>query len=203
METSTCCAIGTVIAVPAPIPQEATRLGPLDPHARISITVALQLRHIERLKVIMDAARGATDADFAAAEPLPSDVCEVRRYLEAHGFTNLTTSQSHLLIEASGTVAQIEAAFHTELAAFEVDGRRIYANAEPAYIPQSLTGIVVAVLGLDDRHKVRPLLPKHTVETGTISCDPWTWVSASGYASSKSGFHVETDLIPIHRTTGA
>ena len=81
-------------------------------------------------------------------------------YLQAQGFSNVTTSAQ--LVSANGTAAQAAKAFNTSLEAFSLGGAAVYVNSQPALVPASLGGIVSGVLGLSNAAKmsVRPNLSR-------------------------------------------
>ena len=54
---------------------------------------------------------------------------------------------------------QVEAAFHTEIHAYELDGERHIANAAEIAIPEALADLVIGPVALHDFHS-RPLTPK-------------------------------------------
>jgi subtilase family serine protease len=113
---------------------------------------------------------------FLSAEALgdsygSSDYASALAYFESYGLT-VHPSATQLSVEVSGTVAQIEAAFHTSLSPFQeqyssngvwnpqfgassgisgttADGPTFYANTAPAELPQGLASAVSGITGLD------------------------------------------------------
>lgn len=83
---------------------------------------------------------GASDATVQA----------VKAYVKAYGLGNVTLSGDHLALSATGTAAQIEAAFATNLRTFSVNGVTHETNITPASVPSYLGGAVVSVTGLSD-----------------------------------------------------
>src|SRR6185312_7941485 len=51
---------------------------------------------------------------------------------------------------ATGTAAQVQAAFNTTLMRFRQKGKELYVNTTPAQVPQALGGTVLSVLGLNN-----------------------------------------------------
>jgi subtilase family serine protease len=92
-----------------------------------------------------------TAAQFGAAYgPTTASVNTVTSWLTSHGMTVNGVQPSHLIIDFSGTASQINAAFQTEMHAYEVGGARHMANASDPKIPESLSGIVHGVVSLND-----------------------------------------------------
>ncbi len=111
----------TVVGNVAPALQDATYVSHSDPDAVLTIVVGLK-RHdeaefTELIDRLYDADspdyhRWITPADFLAKfSPSQADVDAVRQHLESHGFTVKRVSDNRVLVQASGTVAQIEEAF--------------------------------------------------------------------------------------------
>src|SRR5581483_5075254 len=83
---------------------------------------------------------GASDAAIAA----------VTRWLEENGFNvdPIPLSRSH--IRFSGSKAQVEMAFHTEIHLYDVNGERHYANVRVPEVPAAVAPLIASVQGLHD-----------------------------------------------------
>jgi len=81
----------------------------------------------------------------------PRDIAAVTQFAEAHGLHVVESSVSERSVKASGTVAQMEAAFGTRLRAC-TDGSGTYLYYDGVLtVPSSLSGVIEGVLGLDQR----------------------------------------------------
>ena len=90
-------------------------------------------------------------ADFISRySPSSAQVQSVVNYLSGAGFSNVAVEPNNLMISADGTAAAVRSAFNTQLGAFLVNGKSVYANLSAAQVPASLSGLVVAVLGLNN-----------------------------------------------------
>ena len=78
------------------------------------------------------------------------DVERVVDWLESHGFQVEPVSSSRRQIVFSGTVAQVQSAFHAEVHVYNVRGTLHYANATDPEIPQALAEVVGGVVSLHD-----------------------------------------------------
>ena len=88
-------------------------------------------------------------AQFHARFSQPSSaVARVASWLRSKGLTVGKVPGNHLLVFASGTVAQAEAAFGTQLNYYRVDGTTMRGPAAAPRVPSSLSGIVQSVIGL-------------------------------------------------------
>jgi hypothetical protein len=89
---------------------------------------------------------------FGVAE---SDIAKVTSWLAGHGFTVEPIPAGNRAIIFSGTAAQVESAFKTEIRHYTVAGANHIANASDPQIPEALAQVVGGVVKLHDfRHRV-------------------------------------------------
>ena len=88
----------------------------------------------------------------------PEEIKTVTRWLKTKGFTVEEIGKGRTWINFSGTVAQVQDAFHTPIRNYLVDGRAYYANTGDPAIPKELSGLVGGVVSLNNY----PLSPMHT-----------------------------------------
>ena len=79
-----------------------------------------------------------------------NDVQKITAWLKSQGLSVQNVARGRNWITFSGTAAQVESAFHTEIHHYKVDGETHYANATAPSIPAALAGIATGVRGLDD-----------------------------------------------------
>jgi subtilase family serine protease len=128
----------------------------------IHIEVALKLRNTDALNSFIEssaragaAARVMAPGQFAAQHsPTAEQAQAVVDYLTQAGFRNIVVAPNRLLVAADGTADIVQTAFQTTLANVRTaDGRDAFANTEDAHVPANLSGIVLAVLGLQTVHQ--------------------------------------------------
>jgi hypothetical protein len=139
-------------------------------------------------------------ARFGAAD---SDIQQVSDWLSGLGFQVAGVSKSKTLIEFSGTVGQVNNAFHTQIRKYAVNGGVFYANATDPQIPEALAGIVREVSALNN---FRPSSDLRVVGTGHV--DPatrkimpdFTTTAPNGtfYAIAPEDFATQYDLAPLY-----
>ena len=78
------------------------------------------------------------------------DIAKVTRWLESQGFQVTETAHGRGWIVFSGTVAQVQDAFHTELHHYTVNGETHFANSTPPSIPKALGAVIGGLRGLND-----------------------------------------------------
>jgi subtilase family serine protease len=77
-----------------------------------------------------------------------SDMDKITNWLKSQGFQILSAGGARNSIVFSGTAAQAQSAFRTEIHNYEVAGTQHFANSTPLMIPAALNGIVGSVMGL-------------------------------------------------------
>jgi kumamolisin len=157
----------------ARVPLEASRTHPEaglhtlpdpDPSTPIQVTILLRRRAVSgsaeagRLERILEGESPPLSREEAAASlgADPADLDRVTRFAESHGLTVLESSQARRSVRVSGTVAQMEAAFGTKLHTHATEGREYLSYDGVLSIPADLDGVVVGVLGFDQRPVARP-----------------------------------------------
>jgi Pro-kumamolisin, activation domain/Bacterial Ig-like domain (group 3) len=85
--------------------------------------------------------------------PSDQDIQTITAWLNSHGLQVTKVSSGRVYLEFSGTVAQVSAAFHTEIHNYNVNGQAHLANASDPLIPTALTPAVTGVLSLHDFRK--------------------------------------------------
>ncbi len=83
------------------------------------------------------------------------DLATISSWLKSQGFEVNVVYPDGVLIDFSGTAAQVRAAFHTEMHYLDVAGKRHIANMSDPQIPGALAPAVVGIVSLHD-FKPRP-----------------------------------------------
>jgi subtilase family serine protease len=79
-----------------------------------------------------------------------SDLDAVTAWLESHGFRTNGVYPSGMLIDFSGTAAQVRKAFQTEIHYLDVKSRRHIGNMSDPRIPAALAPVIAGVVSLHD-----------------------------------------------------
>jgi subtilase family serine protease len=92
-----------------------------------------------------------TPQEFGASFGISDgDLGQVVQWLHGYGFQTEPVTAGRRSIVFSGTAAQVQSAFHTQIHTYEVNGRRHYANASNPEIPEALAAVVAGVGPLHD-----------------------------------------------------
>jgi len=84
---------------------------------------------------------------FGLAKP---DLDAVTGWLQSHGFRVNVVYPSGMLIDFSGTAAQVRKAFQTEIHHLDVKGQRHVANISDPRIPSALAPVIAGIVSLHD-----------------------------------------------------
>jgi kumamolisin len=118
---------------------------------------------------------GQYDARFA---PIPAARTAVAKFLSSSGLA-VVPSDSPFLVRATGSSSQIERTFHTTLNTFkDPQGTKYFANSTPVYMPSSLVGASLGVIGLtntvrDAQHvyRINNTLRRTAKASSATSCE--------------------------------
>lgn len=86
--------------------------------------------------------------------PSDQDIQTITSWLEANGFQVSSVSRGRGVIEFSGAAAQVQAAFHTAIHSYVVNGAQHWANANDPQIPSALAPVVLGVDSLNNFPKM-------------------------------------------------
>ncbi|MGW2683008.1 S53 family peptidase [Streptomyces sp. NPDC001414] len=142
--------------------RNATRTGDVAATKRISVAISLAPRGGNALDTFVagvsdphSAAYGhyLTKSRFAARfGRTGAEVDRLTRYLRAQGLTVGKIHSGNLLVDASGTAAQLEKTFGTRLSTWKdsASGRSFYANDSAPTLPRDVASLVSDVAGLNN-----------------------------------------------------
>lgn len=158
-----------------PIARAGLDQGALDSSQPLTRGVILLQRSAEQeaaLRQLLDDQQNKTTANYHAwltpdqfgkqFGPADSDVQTVTQWLTTQGFQNIKVGAGKTAIEFSGSVGQVQAAFHTEIHKFLMRGEVHNANVSDPQIPEALAPVVAGVVGL---HNVAPRAHVHKLGT--------------------------------------
>lgn len=142
---------------------DAARTGAVSATKRIAVAISLTPRNDKGLDTfiahVSDPRSSSyghylTKAQFAARfGRTDAEVTQVKEYLRTQGLTVGKVHSGNLLVDATGTAAQLEKAFGTKLSTWKDarTGRAFYANETAPTLPAGIAGLVSDVTGLNNR----------------------------------------------------
>ncbi len=127
-----------------------------------------------------------------------NDINKINLWLVSQGFAVIRVANARNEIMFSGTAAQIQSAFNTEIHRYSVNGEQRIANATPVSIPSALSGVVTGVRGITSVH-FKPMYVRaspgiHPHYTTTIS-------GSTEYFMAPGDIATLYDLTPLYDAT--
>ncbi len=122
------------------------------------------------------------------------DLAQVVSWLRGHGLEVEAIAPGRQSLLFSGSVAQVEAAFHTEIRAYNVHGEQHFANANDPEIPRSLAGVVGGVVALHDFHS----RPAHGLAKPVSHVE---LTSGSAHYLAPADFAAIYDVAPLYQNS--
>lgn len=151
----------------------ATDLGAASSGNSVTVRLGLQMHNASQLQQAVGSGAIIDDATFLSTyAPTSSEVSAVTTYLQSKGLSNISVEPDHLLISATGTMAQMQTAFDTSIHSFSGGGLKFFANVQPAFVPSSLGGIVISVLGLNNLQAAKPTPQLTSCQVFGVSTPP-------------------------------
>src|SRR5579885_3158325 len=121
-----------------------------------------------------------------------ADLGKITAWLQSYGLNVVSVGRGRTWIALSGSAAQIEAAFQTELHRYFVDGSEHYANATEPSVPEALGGVISAIRGLHN-FRLKPYLKKRSLSADYTS-------SSGNHYLSPNDFSTIYNLNPLYTT---
>ena len=126
--------------------------------------------------------------------PADSDIQTVTSWLASHGFTAIRVAPGRNVIEFSGNVGQVRAAFHTEIHKFLVRGsvkeEERQSNTSDPQIPAALTPVVAGIVSLHNfpSKSMRRVVGQFMHSRTTGETTPLFTTSGGNYAVGPADF---------------
>jgi kumamolisin len=159
-----------------PLPNSRV-LGPADPTERLEVTVVVRATDPQGLQARLQEIakrRGSRNhlsrADYARRHGASrADLDAVREFAEAHGLAIVQEHAGRRTLVLAGTVAQFNDAFDVELHHCSHPGGTYRGRTGPVHVPAELSGLIEAVLGLDNRPQAEAHFRMKTSHAGRRS----------------------------------
>lgn len=186
-----------------------TVLGPVDTTQPLDVTFVLRLTNQQGLTDLLTRQNDPKSPDYhkyltpdqfvAQFAPTQASVDAATTFLKNAGFQIKGVSSNRMLIQASGTVAKANQAFHTTISRYQLDKKEVFAPTQMPSLPHSLASIVVDIEGLSNVGKIKPLLSGVHTEGATTSAA--TADSPNVINPSPIGGYTPTNLRDAYQVT--
>ena len=146
------------------------QVGSVPDSAQHTFWVYLSMRNSKALDAAIAAATNPASAGYgkyltpdqfrARYAPTDADVAAVRAYLKQSGFTvSADRPDNNRWVKASGTTAQVEQAFKTQLRTYQHRGKTLQAPNGDLSIARSISSRIAGIAGLDGSDRL--MQPRH------------------------------------------
>src|SRR6266568_2046806 len=149
-----------------PLVQQAHFLQATDPGQQLNLSIGLQLRNQAYLDSLLSAINDPQSAQYhhyltpdefnALFAPTSDEVQQVVAFMQLQGLTVTSVASNNLLIDATGSVAQVQQAFNTQINDYQIGSHIFYGNAAPPSVPAVLSSLITSVGGLDNSIQYQP-----------------------------------------------
>jgi kumamolisin len=170
-----------------------TPAAPLDGSQVITVTVLLR-RRAEVPRALVEGPQTISTSELG--DRYGADPADAQLVSEVLGSYGLTVTETHLesrRLMVSGTIAAMQEAFGTTLASVASPHPDGSGDVQHRYrtgslsVPARLSGVITAVLGLDDRPQARPQFRRGPSFGARATQDPEDGTGAAAAAAAKGG----------------
>ncbi|HLJ33882.1 MAG TPA: S53 family peptidase [Ktedonobacteraceae bacterium] len=157
-----------------PLVRQSHLLRAADASQPLNLSVSLQLRNRNELDSLLNTLYDPMSSQYhqyltpeqfsQLFAPTSNEVQQVTAYLQSHGLTVISVASNNLLIDATGTVAQAQQAFNTQINMYQLGMHTFYANANAPSVPSAISPLVASINGLDNSSQPQPLYQRMSRE---------------------------------------
>lgn len=150
-----------------PLIQQAHLLRATDATQQLNLSIGLQLRNSSDLDSLLGAIYNPQSPQYhqyltpdqfnQLFAPTSDQVQQVVSYLQGQGLTVTGVAPNNLLIDATGTVGQVQQTFNVKINNYQLGNHTFYANAAPPSVPASISQLITSIGGLDNSVQYHPL----------------------------------------------
>jgi len=149
----------TLAGTAAPSKARAHHVGSVSNSSAVNFQVVLNLRDKSGAQALVQSVSTPGSANYrhyltaaqweAQFSPTQDQVDQVTSWLRSQGFSVGTVSKDRTTIAASGTAAQVESAFGTNLQNYKLGGQTVRMASTNLSVPSSLSGVVAGTMGVN------------------------------------------------------
>jgi len=156
-----------------PLIQQAHVLQAADTNQQLNLSVGLQMRNSSDLDTLLSNLYNPQSPEYRQFltpdqfnqlfAPTADQVQQVVAYLQGQGLTVTNVAPNNLLIDATGTVAQAQRSFNTQINTYQLGSHIFYANANAPTVPTAVGQLITSINGLDNSTQYQPLYQQHVL----------------------------------------
>jgi subtilase family serine protease len=176
-----------------PFVRTAPKIGPADPSQTMEITVWLNVHNRQQLDSVAEDLYDPSSPHYRAwlsfsqiaadYGPTAKEAEAVKEFLSAHNLPIVLVDPNNFFVRAQGTVAEVSAAFHTQMSDFKVHGKTIRANTTDPYVDSAAARFVHLVSGFSNEQSEIAPIEKYTPSASASSLQSLAAPSTSPLSS--------------------
>lgn len=165
-----------------PLLKHAKKLRPAPAGQKLDLSIGLRLRDARYAQALLREVSNPKSPHYhhyfsraqfkALLAPTPAQVQQVQAYLQSQGFQMSGISSNGLLINASGTVAQAQQSFQTQIDIYQSKNRIFYANSNPPSMPADISQLVISIGGLDNAQQLHTHYQQRALDNTNSPAQP-------------------------------
>ena len=168
---------------------------PIDNQEMVQATVVLRRRARTNMPAVEEFAYRQSNTtnyhtrdEFAVLHGAdPADIASVEAFAHEHGLTVSERSAARRSVVLKGTAANMQTAFGTTLAHYDTPAGGYRGRTGSVMIPADLQGVIVAVLGLDNRPVAKPHLRRAQPDKAQGGLAPTQVAQAYSFPAGATG----------------
>ncbi|HGL6720659.1 S53 family peptidase [Burkholderia contaminans] len=172
---------------------------PLAATASVHVALVLKLNNEAALDSFLRQAKTPGSTNFGAVltsaqiaeqyAPTAAQVAAVRAYLQSNGFSNIKVAGNNMIVEADAPANVASSTFQTTLVpVMMTDGSQTHINTTGETVPDSISGVVQAVLGLDTATRLHTHNVQSFAASGVQNTNTATSTSAALVGHNPTAF---------------
>src|SRR5437764_3908145 len=140
-----------------PLVQKAQLLQATDPNQQLNLSIGLQMRDTAGLDSLLGALYNPNSPQYhhyltseqfnSLFAPTSDQVQQVVSFLQSQSLTVTSVAPNNLLIDTTGTVAQVQQAFNLQINNYQVGNHIFYSNASAPSVPTSISQLITSISG--------------------------------------------------------
>lgn len=161
--------------------KHAADKGAVDPNTQISVTVWLQLHNEAQFDKAVQGEYTKGNSSYhkwltqdqinASYSPTSQELKSVTNYLSAKKLSVVDVAENNWYVKVSGTVGNVEKAFHTQIDSFSYEGQTFRSNTGNPNVSDPSGAHIAAITGMDDMG-YRPAISRPQLPDGSDAFTP-------------------------------
>lgn len=169
----------------------AQRIGSIDSDETVRVTVVLRRRGADpALKQGKEGRRNPSHEEFRQTSGAnPEDIALIERFAHENQLTVIESSAQKRRVMLTGTAAAMAKAFEVQFSCYKIEstGQTFRGRTGSLCIPEELSGVVIAVLGLDTRPIAKPHFRRKQKQISAVAFTPPQVAALYDYPTGLNG----------------